>query len=297
VLGVIFGLKQLAEHGASLTGAASIAAGVALAAAFAWRQTNIGYPLVDLTLFRVPGFNRALLIYAAGCFTMFGSYIFIMQYLQLVLNLSPLQAGLWTLPWCLAFVVGSLLTPRLLQRMAPVRVMSWGLLAAAAGFALLALIDGRGALAAIVAGTVILSLGLAPLFTLGNELVVGAAPPERAGAASAISETCAELSGALGIAVFGSVGVALYRSALQDALPAALPVALQQSALATLAGALGAAQQIVEPARGHLLEAARAAFIDGMQFTVVASALIMAGVSLLVARASHGPSMHEGRVV
>ena len=63
------------------------------------------------------------------------------------------------------------------------------------------------ALAVLVASTVVMSLGLAPVFTIGNEMIITAAPPERAGAASAISETSSELSGALGIALLGSVGM------------------------------------------------------------------------------------------
>jgi MFS transporter, DHA2 family, multidrug resistance protein len=282
VLSVIYGLKHLAEHGAGWPGFLSVAVGVGFATVFVRRQARLTYPLIDVALFRLPTFNVALLTYAFGCFTMFGSYIFIMQYLQLVLGLSPLQAGLWTVPWCLAFVAGSMVTPRLVERMNPTRTMSWGLAAAALGFGLLVFIEGRAALAAIVAGTVIMSLGLAPLFTLANERIVGSAPPERAGAASAISETCAELSGALGIAIFGSIGIALYRGALSQAMPAGVSSEAAHSALATLGGALSAAQQLSEPARAQLLQAARAAFVDGMQFTVIACALIMAGTAVLV---------------
>ena len=85
------------------------------------------------------------------------------------------------------------------------------------------------------------ALGLAPVFTLTTDLVVGSAPPERAGAASAISETSAEFGGALGIAIFGSIGVAIYRMMLGDALPTGVPVQAADAARATLGGAVVAA--------------------------------------------------------
>ena len=57
-----------------------------------------------------------------------------------------------------------------------------------------------------------MALGLSPVITLGTDLIVGAAPPERAGSASAISETGAELGGALGIAILGSIANSAYRA-------------------------------------------------------------------------------------
>ena len=58
-----------------------------------------------------------------------------------------------------------------------------------------------------------MSLGLAPVFTLTTDLIIGAAPPERAGAASAISETSSEFGGALGIALLGALATAVYGNA------------------------------------------------------------------------------------
>src|SRR5256885_8347424 len=81
-----------------------------------------------------------------------------------------------------------------------------------------------------------------PLFTLTNDVIIGSAPPERAGAASGISETCAELGGALGIAFYGSIGVAIYRGVLGAALTAGLPADVAHAALATLGGAVVAAR-------------------------------------------------------
>ena len=77
---------------------AAIAAGVAIGVAFVRRQRRLADPLIDLRLFRAPAFSAALAINTLGFFVAFGAFLFIAQYLQLVLGLSPLEAGLWTLP-------------------------------------------------------------------------------------------------------------------------------------------------------------------------------------------------------
>ena len=86
-----------------------LAAGLVVGAVFVRRQARLAYPLLELKLFRQPRFSAAIAAYGLSCLAMFGVYIFITQYLQLVLGLSPLHAGLATVPWSLAFVVGSLL--------------------------------------------------------------------------------------------------------------------------------------------------------------------------------------------
>jgi DHA2 family multidrug resistance protein-like MFS transporter len=226
--------------------------------------------LLDLRLFRVPAFSAALVSYTLGILVVFGLDLFVDQYLQLVVGLSPLRAGLWLLPAALAFVAGSLLAPRLLRRLRPGRVMTAGLLLGAAGFGLLTLVGVRSGLALLVIGMIVFSLGLAPVFTLATDVVVGAAPPERAGAASAISETGAELGGALGIAVLGSIGTAVYRSQVPDTLP--------KAGRDTLGGAVQAAIRMPDRVGAPLLDGARVAFTHGLQ--------VMAGVCVVLVLAS-----------
>lgn len=209
VLAVIYGLKQAAQDGLEWPPALSVVAGLALAVVFVRRQRRLADPLIDLRLFRVPAFTVSLVTYMLATFVAFAAFLFIFQYLQLVLGLSPLEAALWTVPSFGAFIVGAMLTPLILRRVRPAFVMGGGLALAAAGYALLAQVDGDSALATIVAASVVFSLGEAPVFTLATDLIVGAAPPERAGAASAISETSSELGGAFGIAILGSIGMAL----------------------------------------------------------------------------------------
>ena len=140
-----------------------------------------------------------------------------------MLGLSPLEAGLWSLPSAIGFIVGSTFAPRILRRVRPAYVIGAGLAMGAVGLAMLTRVEGTDDLALVVAASVIVSLGLAPVFTATTELIVGSAPLEQAGAASGISETGAELGGALGIAILGSIGAAVYRNELADLLPTDIP--------------------------------------------------------------------------
>ena len=172
-----------------------------------------------MSLFRIPAFSASLATNMLGIFIAIGYFLFVAQYLQLVLGLSPLQAGMWSLPSAAGFIVGSIAAPRILRRIRPAVVIGGRAGDGSVGLALLTGVEGSGDLILVVA-SVVVSLGLAPVFTATTDLIVGSAPPERAGAASGISETGAELGGALGIAVLGSIGAAMYRSELAGVLPA-----------------------------------------------------------------------------
>jgi DHA2 family multidrug resistance protein-like MFS transporter len=178
-------------------------------------------------------------------------------------------------------VIGSMATPILVRTIRPATLMAAGLAFAALGFYLFARIDETITFWTFAAGTTIFSLGMSPVFTLTTDVIIGSAPPERAGAASAISETSAELGGALGIALFGSIGVALYRAGMADALPAGLPPDAAEAARATLGGALDTARALPAQLGAPVALAARAAFIRGIQVCATVSAAGALALSLL----------------
>lgn len=268
VLTVIYGVKHMAETGFSWLGAGVMALGVVLAVIFVRRQARLADPMIDPSLFREPAFSASLAINLAGVMFMFGSFIFIAQYFQLVVGLSPLQAGLWSLPSAIAFTIASFVTPALIGRYAAVNLIIAGMLIAAAGFVGLAFSRG---LVPIVAWSVVFSVGFTPVISLTTGLIVGSAPPERAGAASAMSETGTELGGALGIAILGSLGAAIYRLRMDGvALDGASPDVLR-AVRATLGGALAATGPTPEGAAGTVLEAARNAFMAGFQVVAMFS--------------------------
>jgi MFS transporter, DHA2 family, multidrug resistance protein len=266
VLTAILGLKQLAQNGPNAEALVWMAAGAAVGVAFVRRQGRLADPLIDLRLFRVPAFSAALATNLLGFFAIFGASLFTAQYLQSVLGLSPLEAGLWSLPEALGFVASSTLTPKLAQRWAPVTLIAAGLLVGALGLAIVAQVDGT--LVPLVTGTLVMALGLGVVATLATDLTVGVAPPERAGAASAVSETSSELGGALGIAILGSIGTAVYRSA----------------APAGARDTIGAADPAV-------LGAARDAFTQAMQVASGIAALVLVVAAVVVVAMLRRPSV------
>lgn len=282
VLAVVYGLKLIAQDGLHGLPVAAIAAGLLLGFAFLRRQTILATPLIDLRLFRFPTFSAALVMYLLATFTAFGSYVFMAQHLQLVAGLSPLQAGLWTLPWAASFIVGSNLTPALVRRFSQVSVLKASLIVAAIGFAIVTQIDRPAGLAIMVAGSIVYSLGLAPVFTLANDMILAAAPPERAGAAAAISETSSELGGAVGIAILGSIGTAVYRRSLALTVPNGVPAEVLGEAKSTLGGALAVAEQLPAGVGTALVGAARDAFVSGFELTMAICVAISIASAILV---------------
>ena len=105
-------------------------------------------------------------------------------------------------------------------------------------------IDASTGFALFAIGSTIFSLGMAPVFTLTTDLDHRLGAAGARGAASAISETSAEFGGALGIAMFGSIGVAVYRSAMADTAPAGVPPQALEAARATLGGAVAVAREL-----------------------------------------------------
>jgi len=283
VLLMIYGLKQIAQNGLSWRAAIAIAAGLGVGVVFVRRQRRLADPLIDLRLFQVPAFSAALAIYTLETFVLFGIFVFVAQYLQLVLGLSPQRAGLWMMPSAAAFMVASALTPVMARRWRPAGVIAGGFTVAALGCGVLTQIGGRSALGVVVSGDVICAFGLAAVFTVTNDLIVGSAPPERAGAVSALSETGSEFGGALGIAVLGSLGTALYRHALASTIPPGVPADLAEVARDTLGGALAVAGRLPDPLGAELVGVARAAFTHGMEWVAMVSAVAVLAAGIAVA--------------
>jgi len=282
VLAVVFGLKLIAQDGVDWLAVSAMLVGLATGVAFVRRQLRLADPMIDIRLFRITAFNASLVTNLLGIFIVVGYFLFVAQYLQLVLGLSPLEAGLWSLPSAVGFIVGSNVAPRILRRVRPALVIGGGLAMAAIGLAVLTQVGGTPDvdLAILGGASFVVSLGLAPVFTATTELIVSAAPPERAGAASGISETGAELGGALGIAILGSIGVAVYRGELAT-LPAAIPDEAAAVARDTLGGAVGVAGELPKELAGTLLASAHEAFTQGLQLTAALSAAIAAAAAAM----------------
>jgi DHA2 family multidrug resistance protein-like MFS transporter len=283
ILAIIFGLKQIAQDGLSWTPVAVMTAGFGIGVVFVRRQLRLDDPMIDLDLFRARRFNAALATNVLGVFIAFGYFLFVAQYLQLVLGLSPLTAGLWSLPSAVGFIVGSQVGPRLVRRFTAAPVIGTGLAMGAVGLAMLTQVDGSGDLPLIVGASIVISLGLAPVFAATTDLIVGSAPQEKAGVASGISETGAELGGALGIAVLGSIGTVVYRNVIADSLLPGVPAGVADAARDTLGAAVHVAGQLPGPLGTRLVDTARDAFIQGMRVSAAIAAIVAVAIAALAA--------------
>ena len=219
-----------------------------------------------------------------------------------MLGLSPIEAALWSLPSAVGFIVGSVTAPKIIHRFRPSVIMGVGMAIAAIGTALLVGLglDGGTGILLIVLASIVISLGLAPVITLATELIVGSAPPEQAGAATGISETSGELGGALGIAILGSIGTAVYRTEVAERLPSGIAAEAADAARDTLGGALAIAQTLPPELGAALVAAAQTAFIDAIHIVAVVSSVgafvtsIFAAAALRSVPARAEPAPEEG---
>lgn len=220
ILPTIYGIKELAREGVGVVPVVSLLIGIGFGVVFVRRQRTLADPLLDLKLFRNRAFSTALGSMCA--FTMLGgtTMLFVAQFFQIVLNLSPVGAALALLPGMAASTVSFLVAPIIARRVRPAVLIATGLVGAIAGFLLLTQVGAN-------AGPVVPSIAFAitclcggPLITLGTDLVVGSVSPEKAGSAASLSQTGNEFGYALGIATVGTLGNAVTRAQLADAVPA-----------------------------------------------------------------------------
>ncbi|HEX9064298.1 MAG TPA: MFS transporter [Streptosporangiaceae bacterium] len=296
VLPVIYGMQEIASAGASPARIAAIAAGLAVGVVFVRRQVSGRVPMIDLHLFRRRGFAGAVALSLVAMFAIVGFAIFATQYLQSVRAMSPLAAALWSLVPMGGTAVAVPLSQLLVSRVDRAYVAAGGLLLAAGGYALLTQIRADSPLWVVLLGASVYAGGVVGAMTIGNELVLGAVPPERAGAAAAVVETSSEFGGALGMAVLGSIGIAVYRSGLAGSVPAGLPHPLLAAARSTLGGALSVAGQLPRPLGSELAAAARTAFSHGLDAAAAGAGLTLVVSAVLCARFSRGVAVQPDAV-
>ncbi|MFD3519711.1 MFS transporter [Streptomyces sp. NPDC058653] len=297
LLTVIYGIKEWARHGFAPVPAAVVVLGLALGHLFVRRQQHLAHPMIDLELLGRRSFGGPVFANVLAMFATVGMAVFLTQYLQSVQGLSPFKAALWSLVPASGVIVAAPTAAMLAQRVDHAYVMGGAFLFSAAGFCWLTQIRADSALWFCLAAAALYVGGLVAAMTLANELAIGAAPPERAGSAAAVLESGQELGGALGMAVLGSVGAAVYSREMADALPAdvtaALPAGEADAVRETLGGAAAAAARLPEETAAGVLTAARDAFTHGMGLASAGAAVVVVGAAvysfaLLRGTAEHG---------
>ncbi|MCU1574126.1 MAG: transporter [Micrococcaceae bacterium] len=286
---VILGIKLLAEDGVGFSSLAPLLLGLLLGTLFVRRQLHLKAPMLDVRLFRNPVFTGGVSANLLSIFSLVGFLYFVSQHLQLVAGQSPTTAGFTLLPGLLVSILAGLAVVRAARRIRPSRLVAIGLLLNAAGYGTAWLaVHAGGSSTGLMWAFVFLGAGVGISETISNDLILAAAPPAKAGAASAISETAYEVGSVLGTAVLGSLLSAAYRNAVT--VPEGLSAPAAHAAGQTLGGAIESARTLPPDAAEALLASARAAFDSGAGTVAAIGAVLMvlaAALSLVTLRNSH----------
>jgi len=278
----VYGLKELASSGWHPAPAVLLAAGLATGVVFVRRQNSLRDPLLDLRLFSDPAFSVTLAAMLMYSMLSGGTMAFIAQHLQLVDDLSPLAAGLAMAPGMSAAILSFQLAPVLGRRVRPAVLFPAGIAISVAGL----LVVTQSASAAMLAtGFALSCFGTGPLVSLGTNMVVGSAPPQKAGAAAGIAQTSNECGYALGVAILGSAGIIAYRAYLSGSTLAGVPAG--SAAVAAARQSIGSALSVANGLPGHtgaaLRSAAQSAFTAELHTIAAISAILLAAVATLIA--------------
>ncbi|MBH1937092.1 MFS transporter [Streptomyces sp. AV19] len=277
---VVYGIKQFAKDGLGPVPVVAVVVGAVIGVFFVRRQRRLPDPLLDLALFAHRRFSVSIGAQMLAMVALAAFQFFLMQYLQLVEDLSPLTAGLWTVPGMVAGVVGALLGPAFTRAFTPGQVISGGLAVAAAG--LVGAVWAAHSLVPIVVAFIVTNLAINIVWALSYDQILGAAPPERAGTASGAAETGNELGLALGVALSGSLAAAVYHASVSGSLPSALSPHDADTAGDNLAGAVSVAERVPAAVADRVLDVTRDAFTDGMQLASGVLAALMAAMAVAV---------------
>lgn len=257
----------------------TIGAGLAVLAGFVAYERRLAYPSLDVRLFRVPRFAAPVAIVGLIFFAGMGVMFFSSFYLQLVRGYSPLETGLMYLPLAVAQLVFAPRSAGMVGRYGARAVSATGLALTVVGLGTFAFVGTDTPMWIVGTAFFIHGVGMANIMPPATELIMSALPREKAGVASAVSNTMRQVAGALGVAVLGSVLAAVYRDRVAPATEA-LPAAAREAATESISGAHAAAEGL-GPAGQSVLTVANDAFVTAMHRTAVL-ATVVAAVGILV---------------
>lgn len=278
LVAVAYAIKEFAKREPSYASfMVAVFAGVLALVLFVRRQNSSAYPLIDLALFRDRRFSTGIAVALISSMALVGVELAVTQRLQLVLGLSPLQAGLSILPVPLAAFIGSPLAGLLLSRWKGGTILWVTLLVAAVGLAGYLFLHNASQVWQI-ASLGLLGFGVGAAMTAASSEVMLSAPSDRAGMAASVEEVSYEFGAALGVAIIGSLMTAVYSASL--VLPTSL--AVPGIAYDGLDQALIVAEGLQAPAAAELRALARSAFDDALVIVVGIATVILFAAAVLV---------------
>ncbi len=276
-----------------------VLAGFALAvvgtAAFVWWELRVEHPMLEIRLFGDRGFATGTTSIAFAFFAMFGTFFLLTQYLQFVLDYSPLEAGIRTLPLAAGLMVAAPNSDRLARRLGANYTVGAGLVVVAVGLVGLAVVTVDSPFWIVGVTLLFLGIGMGAAMAPSTGAIMAAMPLAKAGVGSAVNDTSREVGGAIGVAVLGSILSAGYRSNVQGAIPPQVPEHVADLVTESLGSAELAASQIGGDTATAITQGANNAFVDaqGTSYLVgAAMALIAAFVAArFMPRYSQGESL------
>ncbi|MEU9169203.1 MFS transporter [Streptomyces sp. NPDC048420] len=253
----------------------TIGAGVVVLAGFVVFEKRSEHPSLDVTYFKNKVFSAAMAAIALVFFALMGVTFFSVFYMQSVRGYSPLESGLLMLPLAAAQMTFAPRARLLVDRFGNRVTTGAGLLLLAAMLAAFATFEADTPIWVLEVVFFLMGTGMAHVMTPTSVVIMQALPREKAGSASALSNTFRQVGGALGIAVLGSVLSTAYRNGIEDKLDL-LPAGLRDTAGESIEATLGVAAKL--GSRGDsLVGPANDAFLHAMHVT----ALCGAGVALI----------------
>jgi DHA2 family multidrug resistance protein-like MFS transporter len=280
ILPVVYGLKELAKAGFAVLPVVAIVAGVIFGVIFVRRQNHLKDPLVDLRLFGIAAVGGGLVSAMSVAAVQGGNSLLATLHLQLVEGFSPLKTALWLLIPTAVLIFGIQMATPLAQRFRPATVLSIGVLVGAVGMVILTRVDSNAGLGMLVTGLSVVYLGVSGVGPVVGQLIMVAAPPERAGSAASLNGMVGELGLALGIAGLGSIATIGYHSQLT--IPDGVPPDAAEAAKEGIASAATAAQQVPGTPGTQLMANAQEAFTGAYNVTTGILAVLMVGLAGLV---------------
>ncbi|MFE1290693.1 MFS transporter [Streptomyces sp. NPDC058751] len=254
---------------------ATIGAGLAVLVAFVLFEMRSDHPSIDVTYFGNKVFSAAISAIALVFFALMGVTFFSVFYTQSVRGYSPLQTGLLMLPLAVAQLVFAPRARLVVDRFGNRATCTAGLVLIAATLAAFATLDADTPIWLLEVVFFLMGTGMAHIMTPTSVVIMQALPREKAGSASALSNTFRQVGGALGIAVLGSVLSTAYRNGIEDKL-ALVPAPLRHTAGESIEATLGVAARM-GPQGKALVAPAHDAFLHAMHVT----ALWGAGVAVI----------------
>lgn len=278
----IYAIKHFAHDGLDLLTVVLLALAITCGLLFTRRQLARTNPMLDVRLFSNTKFSTAILANLISLFSMTGFFYFASQHLQLVSGLSPMQAAFTLVPGTVMSIISGLVVVNLVKRFKPWVIIVAAMLLNAAAYALVLATAQSGSDLTILLAFTMLATGVGFAETLTNDIILSSVPANKAGAASAISETAYETGSVLGTAVLGSILNAAYAAHL--VIPEGLSSQQAETASETLGGASQVAQQVGGETGAALLSSAQHAFDSGVVYTCTIALVLMLAVAVLVSR-------------